>query len=100
MALGGRHVQRRAVHLGAGVSAHAGPQQDVGGGVMAVLGSQVERRRPKLQGNSVTRKPSTTTTTTIHVNTGVWTHPVRGERRSVGHQVPDLIVLAFPSRLQ
>lgn len=49
VSLGGGHVQRRPVNFGAGVSADAGPQQHVGGGVMTVLSGQVEGGRPQLQ---------------------------------------------------
>lgn len=49
MSLGGGHVQRGSVHFGAGVSADAGSQQDVGRRVMTVLSGQVERRRAQLQ---------------------------------------------------
>lgn len=49
VSLGSGHVQRGPVHFGAGVSADAGSEQDVGGGVMSVLSSQVEGGRPQLQ---------------------------------------------------
>lgn len=50
MALGGRHVQWRAVHLGPGVAANPGSQQHVSCGVVAVLGRQVQGGRPQLEG--------------------------------------------------
>lgn len=49
VSLGSSHVQRRPVHFGTSVSAHPSSQQDVSGGVMAVLGCEVEGRGAQLQ---------------------------------------------------
>lgn len=49
VALGGGHVQGRAVHLGPGVTAHPGSQQHVRRGVVAVLGREVQGGRPQLK---------------------------------------------------
>lgn len=46
VALGGSHVQRRAVHLGPGVTAYPGSKKHVGRRVVAMLGSEVQGGRP------------------------------------------------------
>lgn len=42
-------MKRGLVHLGSGVPADARAQQHLGGGVMTVLGSEMERRRAQLE---------------------------------------------------
>lgn len=65
-------MQRGPVHLGAGVSADAGSQQDVCSGVMTMLSGQVEGGRPQLQDTQVTQTDMTLYSPRIHlVNTAI-----------------------------
>lgn len=127
MSLSSSHVQRGPVHFGAGVSADACSQQDVRCGVMTVLSGQVEGGRPQLfetQEESHTGEAHMKTLSVmlslcernnaeifinvflknkIKLSTRRQRHvsyPVRRERSSVGHQVPDLVVVPFSSRIQ
>lgn len=90
------HVQRRPVHFGASVPADPGSQQDVSGGVMTVLGREVEGRRAQLQTGEQTGDSSVSSvagrqTTSpwkqggLQVMSVTRAHPISGERRSIGH---------------
>lgn len=67
MSLSGSHVQWSPVHFGAGVSTDTGSQQDISGGVMTVLSSQVEGGRPQLQDRQAETKAERQTDTVFKV---------------------------------
>lgn len=58
VSLGSRHVQRGPVNFSAGVPADAGSEQDVCGGIVAMLSCQMEGRRAQLWGRSNPKKKS------------------------------------------
>lgn len=101
MTLGGGHVQRCPVYLGAGVLADAGSQQDLGGGAVPELRRQVKRRRSELQQIKTLRYIHQRTRKLKRERAPVSVYyPVCSEGGAVCHQFPHFFILTVTSGFQ